>query len=313
MSDQNNEQHFPLKGGLFKHDNAPASEPVDGHKVLPLFKNTGKTAIVSGAGAGIGLNVAQALAESGANVAIWYNSNKKALDRAAEIEKMYDVKCKAYQVNVLDPKHVQEAVDEIVKEFNGRLDIFVANSGVPWTQGPMADGELEGQASQYKKVVSTDLDGTFYCARAAAQWWKRQKETGKDLNGNKLENFVSGSFVATASMSGHIVNVPQMQAAYNAAKAGVIHLSFSRSKPGRSLAVEWVRFARANSVSPGYMATEISDFVPQETKNLWKDKIPMGREGLPHELKGAFLYLASDAASYTTGTDIVVDGGYCLP
>lgn len=224
MSDQNNEQHFPLKGGLFKHDNAPASEPVDGHKVLPLFKNTGKTAIVSGAGAGIGLNVAQALAESGANVAIWYNSNKKALDRAAEIEKMYDVKCKAYQVNVLDPKHVQEAVDEIVKEFNGRLDIFVANSGVPWTQGPMADGELEGQASQYKKVVSTDLDGTFYCARAAAQWWKRQKETGKDLNGNKLENFVSGSFVATASMSGHIVNVPQMQAAYNAAKAGVIHL-----------------------------------------------------------------------------------------
>ena len=215
---------FPLNGGLFKHDNAPASEAVDGHKVLPLFSNKGKTAIVSGAGAGIGLNVAQALAESGANVAIWYNSNKKALDRAAEIEKTYGVKCRAYQVNVLDPKGVQDAVDEIVKEFNGRLDIFVANSGVPWQQGSMADGELEGKAQHYKKVVTTDLDGTFYCARAAAQHWKRQKETGTDLNGKKLENYVSGSFVATASMSAHIVNVPQMQAAYNAAKAGVIHL-----------------------------------------------------------------------------------------
>ncbi len=98
----------------------------------------------------------------------------------------------------------------------------------------------------------------------------------------------------------------------------------------RSLAVEWVRYARANTVSPGYMATEISDFVPKETKDMWKDKIPMGyvtlhpcgspalirlcsREGEAHELKGAYLYLSSDAASYCTGTDITVDGGYCLP
>ena len=79
----------------------------------------------------------------------------------------------------------------------------------------------------------------------------------------------------------------------------------------KSLAVEWVKFARANSVSPGYMATEISDFVPPETKAIWKGKIPMGREGEANELKGVYLYLASDAASYTTGTDIVVDGGYC--
>jgi len=82
---------------------------------------------------------------------------------------------------------------------------------------------------------------------------------------------------------------------------------------GKSLAVEWVGFARSNTVSPGYIATEISDFVPTATKNVWKDKIPMGREGEASELKGAFLYLASDAASYTTGSDIIVDGGYCLP
>lgn len=74
---------------------------------------------------------------------------------------------------------------------------------------------------------------------------------------------------------------------------------------GKSLAVEWVGFARANTVSPGYMATEISDFVPTATKDIWKGKIPMGREGEAHELKGAYLYLASDAASYTTGTPLV--------
>jgi sorbose reductase len=61
------------------------------------------------------------------------------------------------------------------------------------------------------------------------------------------------------------------------------------------------------------MATEISNFIPQETKNIWKTKTPMGREGEAHELKGAYLYLASDASSFTTGTDIIVDGGYCLP
>ena len=198
-----------------------------------------------------------------------------------------------------DPKSVEDSVDQIVKEFNGRLDIFVANSGIPWTQGAAIDGQID----HYHKVVSTDLDGTFFCARSAGKHWRRQHAEGTDLNGNKID-FPYGSFIATASMSGHIVNIPQLQAAYNAAKAGVIHLC-------KSLAVEWVGFARANSVSPGYMATEISDFVPQDTKNMWKDKIPMGREGEANELKGAYLYLASSASTYTTGADIIVDGGYC--
>lgn len=110
-------------------------------------------------------------------------------------------------------------MDEIVKNFNGRLDIFVANSGVPWQQGAALDGEI----SHYKKVVTTDLDGTFYCARAAGKHWRRQAKEKTDINGKSI-NFKEGSFIATASMSGHIVNIPQLQAAYNAAKAGVIHL-----------------------------------------------------------------------------------------
>ena len=210
------------------------------------------------------------------------------------------MKCKAYQTDVTDYEDTKRVIDEIVQDFNGRLDIFVANAGVPWTQGRMIDGEL----SHYHKVVSTDLDSVFYCAKAAGEHFRRQYTSGGlNIKGEVLENYSYGSFIATSSMSGHIANIPQLQSAYNAAKAGVRHLC-------KSLAVEWVKFARANSVSPGYMATEISDFIPEETKKIWRGKIPMGREGEASELKGAYLFLASDASSYMTGADLVIDGGY---
>lgn len=288
-----------MKDGKFDHDNmvAPKSD-----RVMPLFSLKGRTAVVSGAGAGIGLAVAEALAEAGANVAIWYNSNKKAHDRAKDIERDYGVICKAYQVDVTSSEQVDKAVDAAVKDLNGRLDVFVANSGVAWEQGPLLDGGLD----HYKKVMTTNMDGTIYCARAAGRHWRRQKKEGTTVDGKPLDNYTYGSFIATASMSGHIVNVPQLQAAYNAAKAGVIHLC-------RSLGVEWAGFARSNSVSPGYINTEISAFASPEVKTAWKDKIPMGREGETSELKGVYLFLASDAASYTTGTDISVDGGYAAP
>lgn len=127
---------------------------------------------------------------------------------------------RAYQVNIKENKDVEEAVELCVREHNGRLDIFIANSGIPWTKGPMVDAPLD----HYSDVLKTDLDGVFYCARAAAAHWRRQKTEKIDIFGNPLKGFTYGSFVATASMSGHIINVPQLQAAYNAAKAGVIHL-----------------------------------------------------------------------------------------
>lgn len=172
---------------------------------------------------------------------------------------------KAYKVNVRSYEDVEKAVDQAVEEFNGRLDIFVANAGIPWTKGAMIDGPVD----HYHDVVRTDLDGTYYSAKAAAKHWRRQKLEGTTTTGEKLENYTSGSFIATASMSGVIVNVPQLQASYNAAKAGIIHMC-------KSLAVEWARFARANSISPGYIITEISDFIPEDYKEAWKDKIPLG-------------------------------------
>ncbi|KAL7625143.1 Sorbose reductase sou1 [Parahypoxylon ruwenzoriense] len=257
-----------MKTGAFKHDNML---PPKSSLVMPLFSLKGRTAIVSGAGAGIGLAIAHAFG-------------------------------RAYQVNVTTWETVQAAVDEIVKEFDGRLDVFVANSGIAWEEGSFIDGSLETM----QKVLKVNVDGTLYCARAAALHWRRQKKEGSTIDGKQLENFSYGSFVCTASMSGHICNIPQMQTVYNASKAAVIHAC-------KSLAVEWVGFARANSVSPGYIKTDISSFVSPETKKLFKDRIPMGREGEPEELKGVYLYLASDASSYTTGTDIIVDGGYCAP
>ncbi|PHH83781.1 hypothetical protein CDD82_2653 [Ophiocordyceps australis] len=284
--------------GAFVHNNMKAPE---GEAVLPLFSLKGRTAIVSGAAGGIGLGVAQALAESGANVAIWYNSNNKAVDEAAKIEKKYGVKCKAYQVNVVSPEAVDEAVNKGVKDMNGRLDIFVANSGIGWGKGPLIDSPNE----EATKLMKVNFDGVMWCAKSAGVHFRRQKKDGKTLDGKPLDNYLSGSFIATASLSATTVNVPQMQAVYNASKAAVVQLC-------KSLAVEWTGFARVNTISPGYIETELVSFAPAEMRKAWIDRVAMGRTGLVKELAGAYIYLASDASSYTTGLDMIVDGGCSL-
>lgn len=105
-------------------------------------------------------------------------------------------------------------------------------------------------------------------------------------------------------MSGHIANFPQEQTSYNTAKAACIHFA-------RSLANELRGFARVNSISPGYIDTGLSDFVDQKVQDLWLSMIPLGRNGQAKELKGGYVYLCSDASSYMTGADLLIDGGYC--
>lgn len=120
-----------------------------------------------------------------------------------------------------------------------------------------------------------------------------------------------GSLILIGSMSAHIVNKPQPQCSYNASKAAVIHLA-------KSLACEWAPHKiRVNTVSPGYMATDLTKQVIADRgaegaamKAAWEDNTPMARMGLPHELQGAIVYLASEASSFVTGSDLVVDGGY---
>ena len=124
---------------------AQAYTPRDGDPVLPLFSLKGKTAIVTGAGAGIGYAVADCFAEAGADVIIWYNSNPKAHEAAEEIVKRWGVKCTAFKVDVTDQQAVENAVKEQVEgELGGRLDIFVANAGIPWSKGGILDVGQEG-------------------------------------------------------------------------------------------------------------------------------------------------------------------------
>lgn len=285
--------------------------------LLSRLSLKGKTAVITGAGAGIGLSVAHGYAEFGANIALWYYKNEQTPDRAKEIASRYGVECIAIRVDIRKHEEVKKAMEESVERLNGRLDVVVANAGIPWTRGEIL--AAEDPLGHYAAVMQTNVDGVFYTSMEAAKYWTRQKKEGTDLSGKPI-NFKLGSLIATASMSGSIVNIPQRQSVYNTSKAAVIHMI-------KSLAVEWAGIARANTVSPGYMLTEISNFVPQETHNLWQTKTPQGyvphplcsmltfyrREGEPHELQGAYLYLASDAATYTTGADLVVDGGYCLP
>jgi sorbose reductase len=254
-------------------------------RLTDLFSLKGKVVVVTGASGpkGMGIEAARGCAEMGADVAITYSSREEgALKNVDELVKEYGVKAKAYKCNVSDYKDVERFVNEVIGDF-GKIDAFIANAGATANAGV-----IDGSSEDWDHVIQIDLNGTAYCAKAVGAHFKKQGH---------------GSFVITASMSGHIANYPQEQTSYNVAKAGCIHMA-------RSLANEWRDFARVNSISPGYIDTGLSDFIDEKTQNLWRSMIPMNRNGDAKELKGAYVYLLSDASTYTTGADIVIDGGY---
>ena len=151
---------------------------------------------------------------------------------------------------------------------------------------------LETDFNEWQRVIGVNLNGVFLTAVAAAKQMIRQNS--------------GGSIINTASMSGHIVNYPQPQASYNASKAAVIQLT-------KSLAVEWAEHnIRVNSISPGYIGTDLtlSSKVLEPLIEGWKATTPQRRLGRPEELQGIALYLASEASSYATGSDFIVDGGF---
>lgn len=253
--------------------------------LLELLSLKGKVVVITGASGpkGMGIEAARGCAEMGADVAITYASRAEGgIKNAEELASKYGVKAKAYKCQVDNYDSVDQLVKDVIKDF-GKIDAFIANAGAT------ADsGVLDGTVEAWNHVINVDLNGTFHCAKAVGAHFK---ERG------------TGSLVITASMSGHIANYPQEQTSYNVAKAGCIHMT-------KSLANEWRDFARVNSISPGYIDTGLSDFVAKETQELWHSMIPLGRDGDAKELKGAYVYLVSDASTYTTGADILIDGGY---
>lgn len=253
--------------------------------ILEKMRLDGKKAFVTGGARGIGKAIAQALTEAGADVAIVDIDQAEAQRTAEALTRGSGQQVIAIQADVTDPDQVEAMVAQIVKIF-GRLDIAFCNAGV-CINTPAEEMTL----AQWKKVIDINLTGVFLTSQAAGKVMLAQG---------------GGSIINTASMSGHIVNVPQPQCAYNASKAGVIQLT-------KSMAVEWAkRGVRVNSISPGYIGTELTLNSP-DLKPLiaqWNAMAPMGRMGKPEELQAIAVYLAGDASAFTTGSDFVVDGAF---
>jgi len=249
-----------------------------------LFGLKGKVALVTGGGRGIGQFAARGLAKAGAEIAIMQRSDpKEAIDQiAGDGNKAYWIKA-----DVRDEKAVDAGVSEIVKR-SGKIDVVFNNAGIC-----IHKDAFESTVEEWREVLDINVTGEYIVARSAARVM--------------IEKGIKGSIINMASMSGSIVNIPQWQASYNASKAAVIHMT-------RSLAMEWVdKGIRVNSLSPGYIATPMSTETPRELRDAWMPLIPQHRMGKPEELVAAVIYLACDASTYTTGSDLIVDGGYvCL-
>lgn len=254
--------------------------------VMDLFGLRGKRAVVTGASSGIGRKVAQAYVQAGADVAIAAR-NVEALQRiAAELAADGDGKVVPIRCDVTQPDQVTGMVDRAIAELGG-LDVAVCNAGVIDVV-PMLDMSPE----QFQRIQDTNVTGVFLTAQAAA---RAMVAPGR-----------GGAIITTASMSGSIINVPQRVGHYCASKAAVVHLT-------KAMAVEFAPHnIRVNSVSPGYILTELVEPLT-EYHRQWEPKIPLGRIGRPEELTGLYVYLASEASSYMTGSDVVIDGGYTCP
>lgn len=252
--------------------------------VLDTFRLEGRKAFVTGGSQGIGKAVAIGLAEAGADIAVVARTKSKAEEAAHDIAKL-GVKAIAVKADVTVPADVEAMMKSILAAF-GTVDVAFNNAGTA-----VVEKAEEMSYENLTKVINVNLFGLFLTAQAAARVMIPRKK---------------GSIINMASMSAHVVNVPQQTANYNASKAGVVQLS-------KCLAVEWAPHnVRVNSISPGYTRTELAESFSEELIRQWVEKIPMKRMARPEELAGVVLFLASDASSYCTGTYIIVDGGYTL-
>ncbi|MBB4302657.1 NAD(P)-dependent dehydrogenase (short-subunit alcohol dehydrogenase family) [Rhodobium orientis] len=250
-----------------------------------LFDLSGRTAVVTGAGSGIGQRIAIGLAQCGADVACLDRRQDDGLsDTASHIEKA-GRKALLITADVTKKAALADAVAKTEANL-GPLRIAVNAAGIA-----NANPAEEMEEEQFDTLMEINLKGVFLSCQAEARAMLK--------NGG-------GSIINIASMSGVIVNRGLMQVHYNSSKAGVIHLS-------KSMAMEWVdRGIRVNSISPGYTATPMNTRpeMVHQTKEF-ESQTPMGRMASVDEMVGPAVFLASDAASYCTGVDLLVDGGFC--
>jgi gluconate 5-dehydrogenase len=253
--------------------------------IRELFDLTGKTAIVTGGSRGIGAEMAEALAEAGANLMLCARRAEWLDETVAEFRaKNFNVESRLCDVSKAED--IQAVVDATVEKF-GRIDVLINNAGISW--GAMPE---DMPLAQWQKVLDVNLTGCFLFAQAV----------GREMLKNN-----SGSIINIASISGitSSANGP-FYAGYVASKAGLIGLT-------RELAASWGRKGiRVNAIAPGFFHSRLADAVIDIYERSIQENNAIPRIGAEGELKGAAVFLASDASSYITGQTIIVDGGMTI-
>ncbi len=250
--------------------------------VKQLFDLTGRVAIITGGSIGLGRQMADGLAEMGANLVLCARNEERCAQAAAELQQL-GIKAIARACDVKNQTSVREMVEVALSEF-GRIDILINNAGVSWG-APVEQMRLE----DWTKVIETNLTGTFLCTQEVGKVMIRQ-ERGKIIN--------------IASVAGLGGAPPELSAiGYHASKGGVIAFT-------KDLACKWAAHnVQANAIAPGWFPTHMSNRVLEHYGELFLSHIPLRRFGNDHDLKGAAVFLASDASNYVTGHVLVVDGG----
>jgi NAD(P)-dependent dehydrogenase (short-subunit alcohol dehydrogenase family) len=251
-------------------------------KTRQMFDLTGRVAIVTGGSVGLGRQMAEGLAEMGANLVLCARKKERCVRAAEELQKL-GVEVLALGCDVKEPRSIQEVADAAVKQF-GRIDILINNAGTSWG-APVESMTLE----QWNKVIETNLTGTFLFSQAV----------GKVMIGQR-----HGKIINIASVAGLRGSSPNFSAiGYSASKGGVIIFT-------KDLACKWgMHNIHVNAIAPGWFPTDMSGKLIERNKEALLANVPLGRFGGPHDLKGAAIFLASDASDFVTGNILVVDGG----
>ena len=248
------------------------------------FDLNGKVALVTGGNSGIGLGMAETLAEAGADVCIW-GRNPDKNDAAADRLKAYGQKVLALACDVSDPKQVEENFTKTI-EAMGKVDTCFANAGIGAFGTPFHEMDI----NEWRTVFGINMEGAFFTFQQAIR--------------HMIQYNIGGSLVVTSSLSA-VAGVPTAQH-YAATKAGVIAII-------RALAVEYARYGiRANAILPGWIETDMTAgfFNWDKFKEKVMPRIPARRWGVPSDFGPIAVYFASDASEYHTGDAVVIDGGY---
>ncbi|KAK8845321.1 hypothetical protein IAR55_006034 [Kwoniella newhampshirensis] len=268
-----------------------------------LFSMKGRTVIISGGGRGLGLTIAHALLESGASVAcvdLLPSPSQPQWDKALELASSKGLSLSYSHLDVTNQDQVSSVFSEIFSSAPSSFPVrgLFTSAGIQIMM-PAIDYSIE----KFRKVLDVNVTGSFLCAQAFAREWLKRNPTLEGQAG-----IGGASIVMTGSMSGHVANLGIECAPYNASKAGVNQL-------GKNLALEWSgRGIRVNTLSPGYIRTALTaaqlDEKPELNK-IWLQGSLLDRLSTPDEFRGPVIYLLSDASSFMTGADLLVDGGHC--